>query len=80
MMSKFSFLNPERVFDLKYVEMAGNLLKLLEILQLAFGSGTEKPEQLHFQKFCMSVYSHSCQGIKRKINDQSCLNASNKKK
>lgn len=60
-MPKFSFLNAKRVLDQKYVEMAGNLLKLLEILPLAtiaFGSGTEKPEKLHFQKLCVSVHSH----------------------
>lgn len=60
-MPKFSFLNTKRVLDQKYVEMAGNLLKLLEILPLAtiaFGSRTEKPEKLHFQKFCVSVHSH----------------------
>lgn len=53
-MPKFSFINPKRVFDVKYVEIVGNLLKLWEIVPLvttAFGSGIEKPEQLHFQKF-----------------------------
>lgn len=58
MVPKFSFLNPKRVFDLKYVEIVGILLKLLEILPLvtiAFGSGIEKPEQLHFQKSCLSA-------------------------
>lgn len=46
-MPKFSFLNPKRVFDLKYVEILKNILKVLEILPsitIAFGSGIEKPE------------------------------------
>lgn len=80
-MPKLSFLNPKRVFDLKYVEIVGNLLKLLEILPLvtkAFGSEVEKPEQLYFQRFCVSACSKRCQGIKWKINEQSCLHIKNK--
>lgn len=46
-MPKSSFLNPKKVFDLKCVEIVGNLLKLLEMLPLvitAFGSGIKMPE------------------------------------
>lgn len=81
-MPKFSFLNPKRVFDLKYIDIVGNVLKLLEILPLvtiAFESEIEKPEQLHFQDFCGSACYQWCQGIKWKINDQSCLNKINNK-
>lgn len=46
-MPKFSFLNLKRVFDLKYIDIVGNVFKLLEILPfvtIAFESRIEKPE------------------------------------